>query len=626
MATTRIKQINYISGDSYIDTLNDLIREIAGNSKRINIGAGTYTLSSALTAGGNDLVISGSGPDETIIEGNGITLLNLSSNLNIIVKGITFDGLSSAVADKIIITTCADVLFDSCRFVNALQPQNMVAVTGSTNVSFINCEFEGCTESALTADSGTSNMTVSKCTFTSCVATNVANSVQLGTDSTIVNSTFNACGVVSFQDRTSVINNQFTNSVVPTNRGAVTIGFSISSLNCIITSNTFTSPNEYAIFQGGPLAEGAIVQDNKVTLAGVAPFFVSTAIKLFTMISNGATEVRSLTGTVSQSGYTDKSLITTTGDTTLNVSNLEIGGTGHRLYVEHDVDGGFTLTVATSSPSLSIALPDAGDYVILEWQGEGWTIVEYSPTAGPDPNRIINSVALPDKTSASQAIDDDFNSTSLDVKWTVVGGGIAGTANLVNESALANSIYDLTSIPGRLLLQNRGGDTTFGIRASYTLPQNRSVILKFSPTITFNEVDNNSPMLTLSLTDSTTDPEAGTNRVYLIMDPGASELRILTAGTVGGFSDTTFATSMPLGGLSDTMYFRICRSNLVTNKFITMFSINGNSWTIMNNFTLAGTPNILWIANQCDSAYTTFPTPIQTVYWVREYSNDVIPI
>ena len=232
------------------------------------------------------------------------------------------------------------------------------------------------------------------------------------------------------------------------------------------------------------------------------------------------------------------------------------------------------------------------------------------PSAGVD-------IAPPEIVKASvDTPDDEFDSTSLDPKWTVVGGA-TGTVDLIGTTG---GIYDLATRSGWLLVQaNNGNSVRF--RQDYTLPDGKSMILALSPCILADgapTISNNEIRVLLTLNDDDTDEVSG-NVIDISYDAQANSARILflrdNVTVVGG----TTADSLVIAG--KRMYFRIHRSSLTYYGF---FSLDGFSWLPLGSSTVGSALNNVWISVISAAAFGT-PVPIQAIDWIREGGAGIDP-
>ena len=110
------------------------------------------------------------------------------------------------------------------------------------------------------------------------------------------------------------------------------------------------------------------------------------------------------------------------------------------------------------------------------WTGTGWTQIALS-TSG-------YKASFDNPPASPSAYDDEFDSTSLDGKWTAFSTGTANpvASGSVNQlSNLTTPIYDLATMSSWLLFQSDSSSAgTFGIYQDITLATDCTLFVKFA--------------------------------------------------------------------------------------------------------------------------------------------------
>jgi hypothetical protein len=209
--------------------------------------------------------------------------------------------------------------------------------------------------------------------------------------------------------------------------------------------------------------------------------------------------------------------------------------------------------------------------------------------------------------------DDDFTADALDGKWTLVDGA-SGTVDLLGT---AGNIYDLATRDSYLLVQAINGDE-FQIRQDYTLPDNSSIILALSPSLSIDgapAITNNELWAGMAINDNDGGFNSGTYQA-LFFDTDANTCRIHHYN-----GSTQGSTPVGMAPLGDKIYLRFARAGLVYSAF---FSISGETWIPMGAVTVAGAYTNVWIFVDSQATVGT-PTPIQAFDYILLGTNAVDP-
>jgi hypothetical protein len=219
---------------------------------------------------------------------------------------------------------------------------------------------------------------------------------------------------------------------------------------------------------------------------------------------------------------------------------------------------------------------------------------------------------FPSLLSSTKALadtpDDEFSSTTLDPKWTVVQGQ-TGTVTLIPTQPQAG-IYDLTTRDDWLLL-NVGTGTAHGVkfRQDYTLPEGKCIVMPIF--MGFDYI--NAPAATevrfglaLNIIDAAWDSGGTTGSIAMYLTTTAG-LRV----SAPGFSTWSNATAVPN---YTCVFFRIDRSG---GRYYGFWSLDGYAWhyngeSVSNVAAL----NNLWILAEVANAITN---KMQVaIPWIRQ--------
>lgn len=220
--------------------------------------------------------------------------------------------------------------------------------------------------------------------------------------------------------------------------------------------------------------------------------------------------------------------------------------------------------------------------------------------------------------------DDEFNATTLAAKWTVAAGTLAnGIMSNILRGSSDYGKYDLSTIPGRLLA-SPGNTSQCRFRQSYTLPDGRSIVAKFRPSVNGNPVATASDqqLIGLALNTDTTSPWAGTRGPQVILDAVPANA---ATPQVPGWKFTNYDGTTTVGALASpvtpvTFYAMIVRSGLVYYSFV---SFDGETWHSLGSQTKGAAQTVLWIA--MENIRTEGPLPIMGCDWVREGAQAIRP-
>jgi hypothetical protein len=230
-----------------------------------------------------------------------------------------------------------------------------------------------------------------------------------------------------------------------------------------------------------------------------------------------------------------------------------------------------------------------------------------------------------DYKSTTDTPDDEFDSTTLDAKWTAVTGS-SGTVDLLETGEVQK--YDLTTRPGWLLMQaGSAANQKVELRQDWTLGDGESIIVAMSfntAAIDDDTIANNELWAGISINDNDAGYDAGEWHA-LFFDVNEGGWRLIH------FDDASFThgTTVPsavntdnIGGpIAQLVYFRFARSGSVVHAF---WSHDGTSWMSMGSDTPTATATNLWIFVESLAAANE-PVPIVAVDWIRQGTNNLDP-
>lgn len=202
-------------------------------------------------------------------------------------------------------------------------------------------------------------------------------------------------------------------------------------------------------------------------------------------------------------------------------------------------------------------------------------------------------------------LGDEFETTTLDPSWTIVGGGAtAGTVQLGADPT--GHVYDLVTRPGCLLLQADTSTTIAEFRKTGIPADGEQVIASLLVAEGWSS-SNNYHRVAFGL-NTGAGYDAGTY-CYLYYD-GAdrSAVALWDGGLIGQLSEAAFAAGR--------IYFRIIN---VAGTFVFYASRDGTTWAVLGRKTF--TPTHLSIAMGSPVTHASADAPIHGVEWVRHVAN-----
>ena len=226
------------------------------------------------------------------------------------------------------------------------------------------------------------------------------------------------------------------------------------------------------------------------------------------------------------------------------------------------------------------------------------------------------------KPGPPDALDDEFNSTTLDAKWTAVTGA-SGTVSLFETGEVQK--YDLTTRLGWLLLQaGSAANQKVQLRQDLTLADGDSVILAVAPVVssdTNTGIVDDERWTGIVLNDNDAGYESGEwNAIFMDTFTDAFNIIHYDGTTVHGAVQTTTnqGNAFPSGSL---VYLRFSRVGSVLHAFV---STDGSTWMALGSDTRSATATNIWIFTESVVAGND-PVPIQAIYWIRQGNNSFDP-
>jgi hypothetical protein len=289
------------------------------------------------------------------------------------------------------------------------------------------------------------------------------------------------------------------------------------------------------------------------------------------------------------------------------VSNPTTGAAQH-------IDGGGTWDTAETDPiDIIVLTPDEGTNFLADSKFAlyGVTINAAGPSGTFSP--------ILDRKPTTDTPDDEFDSSTLDGKWTEVDG-VTGTVDVIGKP-VTDAIYDLSSRPSWLLIQGVGSNGV-DLRQDYTLPDGKSLVVGFAPALAANsgtEDDwiNNEMRFAFSVNDDDA-AHADGNFARIQFEVEANSYRWFGSETgavaVGHLSRSS---GFSLGAL---MYMRIARDGGDYHLFVTQ---DGSTWVPLGTATPGATADNIWI--HMEAVSQPVPAPIFAIPWIRLGTNDIDP-
>lgn len=310
---------------------------------------------------------------------------------------------------------------------------------------------------------------------------------------------------------------------------------------------------------------------------------------------------------------------------TTTASATCIAATSDRLYADKDCDetkdaGEEYLDEAAGGTSVTLDLQadggtDSSAITQIEARNnyEGWFLKEPTADVATFDANAATDQALSYK-STTDTPDDEFNSGTLDAKWTIragYSGCASGTVSLLETGDVEE--YDLTSQPGWLLVAT-GSTTSYscGFMQTYTIPDGNSVILKAA--MSQIPPTNNGHQYGMNLCDDS----SCTNYIQLFIDQDLNAQRVL-------FQETGTATGTGGNVYVDAAFFylRLARDGLNYYGFV---STNGVTWTNLGWFTTGAAWGYIEIMSGVSGAHSSTATvPISAFDWFRLGTNNLNP-
>ena len=275
--------------------------------------------------------------------------------------------------------------------------------------------------------------------------------------------------------------------------------------------------------------------------------------------------------------------------------------------------------VAGEINALTSVTPASGDFVLIEDASDSYEKkkVDVDDLGGGGSSGVENMTGAYDiegdgsPTYTDAGLSDEFASGTLDGQWTAVGMS-SGTVSLLTANP-TDSVYDLSTRPGSLLVQVKPADHPF-LRADSFIASGEQIIASISVAHPGDTVPGGNTMWAgVGYNDDDTDPYAG-NDGQLFWD-GADDDRVVFSANSGATGFGIINNSAPSGSRA---YFRLVRDS---NTIYAYYSLDGSAWSSLNSSTTAvSTANNFWLIFDCRAGTPDF-APILAVNWVRHVAN-----
>lgn len=215
-------------------------------------------------------------------------------------------------------------------------------------------------------------------------------------------------------------------------------------------------------------------------------------------------------------------------------------------------------------------------------------------------------------------IDDEFNTSTLNSKWTAVDG-TAGTVTLRDTGT--TGIYDLATRPGTLLMQiGAAANDSVLLRQDATLADGASVVVSLAGGFDWvAAISSNEFAVGLGLNDTDTGVEDGDD-LQFILDADAGLVTIDGVHS-GRSADIGVADAGREYGGGDPIYLRIVRSTLTYHLHWSYGK--GSSWNYKGSRTVSTALNNLWLFAEARATITN--SMVIAVDWFRQGGNAFDP-
>lgn len=223
-------------------------------------------------------------------------------------------------------------------------------------------------------------------------------------------------------------------------------------------------------------------------------------------------------------------------------------------------------------------------------------------------------------------LDDEFESTTLDAKWTVLSGSV-GTVDPLSRTN--QEIYDLTTRQGWLLMQvGSDGSQEVSMYQVLTLADGESVVLAVAPAWNvgqINTLDINHLQVVLSLNTSTTTPvDTVSTALLFAAEADADSLDIQAQAFTSGGAPRADSTQR-MRTNKGVFFVRIFRDGTDYHMF---YSADGSTWqSLMGAETGAVGTELthLWISVRNVATTSMEPVPITAFKWIRQGGSGLDP-
>ena len=292
-----------------------------------------------------------------------------------------------------------------------------------------------------------------------------------------------------------------------------------------------------------------------------------------------------------------------------------LDGLGDWVVISGSTGGGHVIQSESISLPQRSKLDFRGSVLVTDDEENDSTIVNVTISGTSDTIGTMPSIDV-EKTTVDTP-DDEFNSSTLDAKWTVV----AGTSGTVSNTSTSGGIYDLATVSGLLLTQTNNGNNV-RLRQDYTLPDGSSIVVCciFNTTSDAQSgILNNQTQIGIMLNGDDSNPLSA-SRIEYIVDANAEGWRLYaTNGTTSLSTPTGSGVTSAL--IAHKVYLRVYRDGL---DYYCSYSYDGILWSFFKKLTLASAADNVWIRSD-SSADIDGPSPINGFDWIRLGGSGIRP-
>lgn len=214
-------------------------------------------------------------------------------------------------------------------------------------------------------------------------------------------------------------------------------------------------------------------------------------------------------------------------------------------------------------------------------------------------------------TYSDAGMSDEFDSGTLDAQWTV-SGAVSGSVSMISTNP-TDSVYDLTTLPGTMLVMVKPGDAV-AFRVDDFIASGEQVIVCLGMSFPGDATQQgNSMHIGVGFNDDDSAKAAG-NDVQMIWD-GADDARLFVADSDFG----NLIGNIPnYAGVGRRVYLRMARDSNTVHYW---HSLDGIPWSSLGSATThVSSANNFWVF-MGSTGNTPAHANIVAVHWVRHVAN-----